>query len=69
MHKQFFEGVKHTFCMTSYGMEYCFGQFKSAALILFPSSSLGPSLRLALAVQHRPAATINIGALLMLVFS
>jgi len=34
----------------SYGMEYPFGQFKSAVLIQFPPSSLGPSLRMALAL-------------------
>ena len=26
-------------CIIPYGMEYCFGQFKSAVLILFPPSS------------------------------
>lgn len=30
------------FCMMSYGLEYIFGQFKSAVLILSPTSSLPP---------------------------
>ena len=36
--------------MLSRGMEYPFGQFKSAVLILFPHSSLGPLLQMALAL-------------------
>ena len=36
----------------SYGIEYPFGQFKSAVLILFPPNSLGPSLRVALALYN-----------------
>ena len=36
--------------MISYGVEYPFGQFKSVVLTLFPLSSLGPSLRMALAL-------------------
>ena len=39
-------------CMMAYGMEYPFGQLKSAVLILFPPSSLGPSLRMALALYN-----------------
>lgn len=34
----------------SYGMEYPFGQSKSTVLILYPLSSLGPSLWVALAL-------------------
>jgi len=34
--------------MMSYDMEYHFGLFKSAVLILFPPSSLHPLLRMAL---------------------
>lgn len=36
-------------CMMSYCMEYPFGQFQSGLLILFPLSSWGPSLQMALA--------------------
>jgi len=36
----------------SHGMEYPFGQFKSAVLILFPSSSLGLSLKMALVLYN-----------------
>jgi len=36
------------FNLMSYGTEYLFGQLKSAVLILFPHSSLGPSLQMAL---------------------
>ena len=46
-----------------------FDQFKSAVLILFPLSSLGPSPRMALALQHCLAATINISVLSTLFFS
>ena len=38
--------------MMSYDMEYHFGQFKSAVLILFPPSSLGPSLRMMLTLHN-----------------
>ena len=38
--------------MMSYDMEYHFGQFKSAVLILFPPSSLGPSLRMMLTLYN-----------------
>ena len=41
--------LQNSFHVMSYGMEYPFGQFKSAVLILFPLSSLGPSLQMALA--------------------
>jgi len=34
--------LQNSFCMMSHGMEYLFGQFMSAVLILFPPSSLGP---------------------------
>ena len=40
--------LQNSFHLMSYGMEYPFGQLKSAALIQFPSSSLGPSLWMAL---------------------
>ena len=40
--------LQNSIYMMSYGMEYPFGQFKPAVLILFPPSSLGPSLRMAL---------------------
>jgi len=36
----------------SYGMEYLFGQFKSAILILFPLTSLDSQLRMALALYN-----------------
>ena len=42
--------LQNPFCLISYGMEYPFGQFKPAVLILFPPSSLSPSLRMALAL-------------------
>ena len=41
--------LQNSFHVMSYSMEYPFGQFKSAVLILFPPSSLGPSLIKALA--------------------
>ena len=41
--------LQNSFCMMSHVMEYLFGQLKSAILIPFCSSSLGPSLRMALA--------------------
>ena len=49
--------LQNSFCMMPYGMEYPFVQFKSAVLILFPPSSLGPSLQMALALY----SAINIG--------
>jgi len=36
--------LQNSFCMMSYDMEYPFGQFKSAVLILFPPISYGPLL-------------------------
>jgi len=36
----------------SYGMEYPFGQFKSAVQILFSPNSFGPSLQMALALYN-----------------
>ena len=42
--------LQNSFHMMPYGLEYPFGQFKSAVLILFPSSSLCPLLRMALAL-------------------
>ena len=36
--------LQNSFHMMSYGIEYPFGQLKSALLILFPPNSLGPSL-------------------------
>ena len=42
--------LQNSFCMMSYDTEYPFGQFKSSLLILFPPSSLGPLLRMALAL-------------------
>ena len=44
--------LQNSFCMMSYGMEYPFVQFKSAVLILFLPSSLGPSLRIASALYN-----------------
>lgn len=38
--------------MMSYDMEYHFGQFKSAILILIPDSSLGPLLWMTLALYN-----------------
>jgi len=38
--------------MMSYGMEYPLSQFKSAALILLPPSSLGSSLQMDLALYN-----------------
>lgn len=46
-----FQPLQNSFCM-SYGMEYPFDQFKSAVLIAFPPGSLGPSLRMALALSN-----------------
>jgi len=40
---------QNSFHMMSYGREYPLFQFKSAVLILFPPSSVGPSLQMALA--------------------
>jgi len=42
--------LQNSFHMVSYDMEHPFVQFKSAVLILFPSSSLGPLLRMTLAL-------------------
>ena len=42
--------LQNSFLFMPYGMEYPFGQFMSAALILFPPSSLGPSLGVVLAL-------------------
>ena len=50
--KMNFHPVQNPFHMMSYGMEYPFGQFKPAVLILFPPSSLGPSLRMALSLYN-----------------
>jgi len=44
--------LQNSFCMVSCGMEYPFGQFKSAVLILFPLNSLGPSLWMPLSVYN-----------------
>ena len=63
MHSQL---LQNSFRMISYGMEYPFGQFKSAVLILFPPSSLGPLLQMALALYI--AAAINISVLSSIVF-
>lgn len=52
----------------SCGMEYPFGHFNSAALILFPPRSLGPSLQMALALYSCLAATINLDVLSTLFF-
>ena len=38
--------------MMSYGMEYPFGQFGLTVLILFPPSSLGPLVQMALALYY-----------------
>jgi len=40
--------LQNSFCILPYGIEYPFGQLKSAVLILFPSSSFGPLLTMAL---------------------
>jgi len=63
MHSQL---LQNSFCIISYGTEYAFGQFKSALLILFPPSSLGPLLQMALALYI--AAAINISVLSSIVF-
>ena len=42
--------VQNSFCIMLYGIEYLFGHFKSAVLILFPLSSFDPSLQMALAL-------------------
>ena len=39
-------------CLIFYDMEYPFGQFKSAVLILFPPSSLSPLLRMTLSLYN-----------------
>ena len=58
------------FHIISYGMEYPFGQFKSAVLILFPPSSLGLSLQMSWALHNTALhATINIGVISTLFFS
>jgi len=44
--------IKNSFHLMTYGMEYPFGLFKSAVLILFPHSILGPSLMKALALYN-----------------
>lgn len=44
--------LHNSFHLMSYDTEYLFSQFKSAVLILFPSSSLGPSLRMALGLYN-----------------
>ena len=44
--------LQNSFHMLSYGMEYPFGQFQSAVLILFSPSYLGPWLRTALALYN-----------------
>jgi len=40
------------FHIISYGMEYPFGQFKSAVLILFPPSFFSPSLWMTLSLYN-----------------
>jgi len=42
--------LQNSSCLMSYLMEYPFGWFKSAVQILFPPSSLGPLLWMALAL-------------------
>lgn len=44
--------LQNSFYMISYSMEYSSVQFKSAVLILLPPISLGPSLRMTLALYH-----------------
>ena len=44
--------LQNSFYMMPYGMEYPFGQFKSAVLNLFPPRSLGPLLKMALALYN-----------------
>ena len=44
--------VQNSFCMMLYGMEFIFGRFKSAVLILYPPSSLSPLLQMALALRN-----------------
>ena len=46
------QGKSSAFCLMSCDIEYPFGQYKSAVQILFPPSSLGPSLRMALALYN-----------------
>jgi len=41
--------LQNSFHLMLYGMEYLFWQVKSAVLSLFPPSSLGPLLQMALA--------------------
>jgi len=53
-----------------HGMGYFFGLLKSAVLILFPLSSFGPLLRMALALHSTALqADRNIGLLSMLLFT
>lgn len=40
--------LQSSFHMMSYGTEYPFGRFKSSVLTVFPPSSLGPVLKMAL---------------------
>jgi len=44
--------LENSFHMLSYGIEHLFGQFKSSVLILSPPTSLGSSLRMALALYN-----------------
>ena len=60
--------LQNSFHMMLYGMEYPFGKFKSAVLILFPPSSLGPSLSMA-SVHHHLTVTVTISVLSTLFFS
>jgi len=53
----------NSFCSMLYGMEYPLGRYKSAVLILFPPSSLGPWLCIVLLssnYQHHCAINIFI---------
>ena len=47
-----FHPLQNSFHSMPYGMEYPFGQFKSAILILFPPTSLWSQLRMTLALYN-----------------
>lgn len=47
-----FHSLQNSFCVMSYGVEYLFGQLKSAVLILSLPNSLDLSLRMALVLHN-----------------
>jgi len=56
------DALQNSFCTMPYGMEYPFGQFKSAVPILFPLQLLGPFTENGLgSIQDYLAAAINCG--------